>query len=288
MSRRTPLMAVREIRIGSVPIGGERPLALIAGPCVLESEKLAIQVAGTLSEIASELEVPFVFKSSYLKDNRMSHGSYAGPGLESGLRTLARVRSEVGVPVLSDVHEREEIGPAAEVLDALQIPAFLCRQTRLLEEAAAAGKPLNIKKGQFMAPEDMGRVAGKAEAAGNADILLTERGHSFGYHNLVVDMRGIHIMRRLGFPVVFDATHSVQLPGAASGTSGGQPEFVPVLARAACAAGCDALFIETHPKPEEALSDAGSMIPLSDLRALLENILPVAEVVRHRGRRDDA
>ncbi len=179
------------------------------------------------------------------------------------------MKSEVGVPVLSDVHERDEVGPASEVLDAIQIPAFLCRQTRLVEAAARTGLPLNIKKGQFMAPDDMGRIAAKAEAVGNGRVLLTERGVSFGYHNLVVDMRGIEIMRGFGYPVVFDATHSVQLPAAASGASGGQPQFVPVLARAACAAGCDALFIETHPAPGSALSDAHSMIPLSQLSGLL-------------------
>ncbi|MFH1865415.1 MAG: 3-deoxy-8-phosphooctulonate synthase [Candidatus Eisenbacteria bacterium] len=276
-------MAARVVSIGNVQIGEGLPLALIAGPCVIESDDLALEVAGAVKEIAADLGVPFVFKSSYLKDNRSSPGSHAGPGLEHGLRALLRVKRELGVPVLSDVHERGEVGPASEVLDALQIPAFLCRQTRLLEAAARTGLPLNIKKGQFMAPDDMARIVAKAAAVGNERVLLTERGTSFGYHDLVVDMRSFEIMRGAGCPVVFDATHSVQLPAAASGVSGGQPQFVPVLARAACAAGCDALFIETHPTPGSALSDAHSMIPLSELRGLLEGVLPVARAVRATG-----
>ena len=276
-------MAGRVVRIGDVEIGDGRPLALIAGPCVIESEELTLEVAGRVKELAADLGVPFIFKSSYLKDNRLSPGSHAGPGLESGLRVLERVRSELDVPVLSDVHERGEVVPASAVLDAIQIPAFLCRQTRLLEEAARTGLPLNIKKGQFMAPGDMERVADKAAAAGNDRVLLTERGTSFGYHNLVVDMRSIKTMKSFGCPVVFDATHSVQLPGAASGVSGGEPEFVPVLARAACAAGCDALFLETHPSPQSALSDAHSMIPLSELRPVLEGVLAVARAGRAAG-----
>lgn len=276
-------MATRVVSVGGVEIGAGRPLALIAGPCVIEGDATTLEVAGYVREVASELGVPFVFKSSYLKDNRMSPGSFAGPGLEAGLAVLERVKSALGVPVLSDVHERAEVGPASDVLDAIQIPAFLCRQTRLVEAAAATGLPLNIKKGQFMAPGDMARVAAKAEASGAAEVMLTERGTSFGYGNLVVDMRSVEIMRGAGYPVVFDATHSVQLPGAASGVSGGQPEFVPVLARAAAAAGCDALFIETHPEPEKALSDARSMIPLREVRKLLEDVLRVAEAVRTTG-----
>jgi len=274
------MVTARVVTIGGIEIGEGRPLALIAGPCVIESEGLALEVAREVSRIARSLRVPYIFKSSYLKDNRLSAGAYAGPGAEAGLGVLARVRDAVGVPVLSDVHCREEVEAAARVLDALQIPAFLCRQTRLLEEAARAGKPLNIKKGQFMAPDDMGRIAEKAAACGNRSILLTERGSSFGYHNLVVDMRSIPIMRGLGYPVVFDATHSVQLPGTAGGASGGEPEFVPTLARAACAAGCDALFIETHPDPRKALSDARSMVPLGELRALLERVVEIAAIVR--------
>ncbi len=273
-------MADNPVAIGGVEIGRGRPLALIAGPCALESEKMALLVAEALVGIGERLGIGIIFKSSYLKDNRMSHGSYAGPGLDEGLAILSRVKEETGLALITDIHTAEEAPRAAEVVDALQIPAFLCRQTRLLEAAALAGKPLNIKKGQFMAPEDMGKVAGKAVAAGNPRVLLTERGVSFGYHNLVVDMRAVPIMQSLGYPVVFDATHSVQLPGAAGGVSGGQPEFVPVLAKAACAAGCDALFIETHPDPPSALSDAQSMISLAELPGMLEGVLAVARAVR--------
>ena len=273
-------MPAAVVRIGKVEVGRGRPLALIAGPCVLESERLALRVAEGLAESAAALGLPLVYKSSYLKDNRLSPGSYAGPGLDEGLRILARVRSEFGVPVLSDVHERSEVVAAAAALDAIQVPAFLCRQTSLLESVCASGKPVNVKKGQFMAPDDMGRIVAKAEAAGCTSVLLTERGTSFGYHDLVVDMRSIQVMQAFGCPVVFDATHSVQRPGAADGASGGSPEFVPLLARAACAAGCDALFVETHPEPEKALSDARSMLPLRDLGRALEGAVAVARTVR--------
>jgi 2-dehydro-3-deoxyphosphooctonate aldolase (KDO 8-P synthase) len=279
-------MQTRVVEIGGVRIGEGNPLALIAGPCALESEDVALETARSAAELAELLGVPFVFKSSYLKDNRQSPGSYSGPGLEAGLRILSRVKAELGVPVLSDVHERREIEAASDVLDAIQIPAFLCRQTRLVEDAARTGLPLNIKKGQFMAPEDMGSLAAKAHAAGNDSVLFTERGTTFGYHNLVVDMRSIKVMGELGYPVVFDATHSVQLPGGGGGVSGGQPQYVSVLSRAACAAGCDALFVETHPNPSCALSDAQSMIPLDGLRSLLEAVLPVAEVVRTHDTRE--
>jgi len=274
------VVATRTVRVGDIAIGSGHPLVLIAGPCALESESLALEVAAEAKAVADRLGLPFVFKSSYLKDNRLSHGSYAGPGLETGLPILDRVRREVGVPVLSDVHAVDEVGPAAEVLDVIQIPAFLCRQTRLLTAAARTGRPVNIKKGQFMAPEDMARVAGKAEAVGNDRILLTERGVAFGYRNLVVDMAAIGVMRSAGYPVVFDATHSVQRPGSADGVTGGRPEFVPLLARSACAAGCDALFVETHPDPPSALSDAGSMIPLADLETTVASARDVAAVVR--------
>jgi len=273
-------MPQRTVRIGDVEVGAGRGLALIAGPCAIESEELTLGVAEALVRIAADLGVPLVFKSSYLKDNRMSPGAFAGPGLEEGLRILERVKREFGVPVISDVHEREEVGHAARVLDALQIPAFLCRQTRLLEAACATGLPLNIKKGQFMAPEDMRHIVAKAAAAGSHRVMLTERGASPGYHDLVVDMRSIGTMRGFGCPVVFDATHSVQRPGSAGGTSGGSPEFVPLLARAACAAGCDALFVETHPDPSSALSDALSMVPLSELPGVLEGAVAVAKAVR--------
>lgn len=276
----TPEGSTRVVNVGGVSIGSGRPLALIAGPCVLENEKTTFEVARVLKDVSARLDLPLVFKSSYLKDNRLSPGSYAGPGIDDGLRTLEAVGREFDLPLISDVHERGEVERAAEVLDALQIPAFLCRQTRLLEAAARTGKPLNIKKGQFLAPEDMARVAAKALEAGNDGVLLTERGTSFGYHNLVVDMRSIPLMRSFGFPVVFDATHSVQLPGAAAGVSGGQPEFVPTLARAAVAAGCDALFIETHPEPGSALSDAHSMLPLCELEGVLKGIVGLAAVVR--------
>jgi len=268
------------VEIGGVAIGRGRPLALIAGPCALESETVALETASRVAEIAGRLGLPYVFKSSYLKDNRSSPGAYSGPGLDKGLEILARVRSEVGVPVLTDVHSVSEVAPAAEVVDALQIPAFLCRQTSLIEAAAGAGRPLNIKKGQFMSPEDMPRAAEKAVRAGCRDVLLTERGVTFGYRDLVVDMRSIAIMRRGGWPVVFDVTHSLQLPGAADGASGGRPDLAPVLARAACGAGCDALFIETHPEPASARSDALSMVALEDLEGLLTGAAAVAATVR--------
>jgi len=276
-------MTGRIVEIGSVEIGRGRPLALIAGPCVLESEEMALEVARFVAALCGRIGVPYVFKSSYRKDNRLSPGSYAGPGQEDGLRFLARVRREVGVPVLSDVHCREEVAAAAEVLDAIQIPAFLCRQTRLLQAVASTGRPVNIKKGQFMAPEDMGPITAKAVEVGNEQLLLTERGTSFGYHDLVVDMRSLSIMRALGFPVIFDATHSVQLPAAAGGVSGGRPEFVPALARAAAAAGCDALFVETHPDPPSALSDSASMVALEDLESTISGAVEIASLVRERG-----
>ncbi len=273
-------MAQNPVKIGDVRIGRGERLAFIAGPCVIEDEKTLLATARELSGISRRLGVGLVFKASYLKDNRMSPGSYAGPGPRDGLAMLARVRAETGLPVISDVHTDVEVEAAAAVLDAIQIPAFLCRQTRLVEAAAASGRPVNIKKGQFLAPEDMARVAAKATAAGAENVLLTERGVSFGYHNLIVDMRGIQILRATGHPVVFDATHSVQLPGAGAGVSGGQPEFVAVLTRAACAAGCDAVFIETHPNPADALSDSASMVPLSEFERLAEQALAVSEAAR--------
>ncbi|MBD3368211.1 MAG: 3-deoxy-8-phosphooctulonate synthase [Candidatus Eisenbacteria bacterium] len=269
----------KSVRVGSVEIGPGLPLALIAGPCALESLDLALRVGGRVRDLCAALGIPYVFKSSYLKDNRTSPGSYAGPGPERGLEMLGVIREKLGVPVLSDVHERAELPAAADALDALQIPAFLCRQTRLVREAARTGKPLNIKKGQFMAPDDMVRTAGKAIAEENRNVMLTERGSSFGYHDLVVDMRSIAVMRQAGFPVVFDATHSVQRPGAAGGVSGGSPEYVPLLARAAVAAGCDALFLETHPDPPSALSDAHSMVPLDALEEILKAARRVAGAV---------
>ncbi|RME91981.1 MAG: 3-deoxy-8-phosphooctulonate synthase [Verrucomicrobia bacterium] len=252
-----------------------RSLALIAGPCVIESEDLCLEVARTLQRVCRRLQVPYVFKASYDKANRSSVNSPRGPGLEAGLAVLERVRAEVGVPVLTDVHSPGEARRAAEVVDIVQIPAFLCRQTDLVRAAAETAAILNVKKGQFLAPEDMRQVVAKARAFGARRILLTERGASFGYHNLVADMRAIPIMQRTGCPVIFDATHSVQLPGAGGDRSGGQREFAPVLAAAAVAAGADGLFIETHPEPDRALSDGPNMIPLSELPALLRRLVRI-------------
>jgi 2-dehydro-3-deoxyphosphooctonate aldolase (KDO 8-P synthase) len=264
--------------------GLDRPLFLIAGPCVVESLALQLDVAGTLKEICASLAIPFIFKSSYDKANRSSHASFRGPGIDEGLRVLAEVRSQIGVPVLTDVHGAEEIATAAEVVDVLQTPAFLCRQTDFIQAVARAGKPVNIKKGQFLAPEDMQQVVAKARAASGADnILVCERGASFGYHNLVADMRSLAIMRTTGCPVVFDATHSVQLPGGKGTSSGGQREFVPVLARAAVAAGVAGVFMETHPDPDQALSDGPNAWPLGRMRALLETLKELDASVKRAG-----
>jgi len=254
-------------------VGLDRPLFLIAGPCVVESRQLQMDVAGELKAICASLSMPFIFKSSYDKANRSSHASFRGPGMDEGLRVLADVRRHLEVPVLTDVHTIDEIPAVAAVVDVLQTPAFLCRQTDFIQAVAAAGRPVNIKKGQFLAPEDMRQVVAKARAASGADnILVCERGASFGYHNLVSDMRSLAIMRDTGCPVVFDATHSVQLPGGQGTSSGGQREFVPVLARAAVAAGVAGVFMETHPQPEKALSDGPNAWPLSMMRALLETL----------------
>ncbi|HSU44901.1 MAG TPA: 3-deoxy-8-phosphooctulonate synthase [Casimicrobiaceae bacterium] len=265
-------------------VGLERPFFLIAGPCVVESRRLQMDVAGELKTICADLEIPFIFKSSYDKANRSSHASFRGPGMEEGLRVLADVRRHVDVPVLTDVHGEAEIEVVASVVDVLQTPAFLCRQTDFIQAVARAGKPVNIKKGQFLAPEDMRQVVAKARAASHADnILVCERGASFGYHNLVSDMRALAIMRDTDCPVVFDATHSVQLPGGKGSSSGGQREFVPVLARAAIAAGVAGLFMETHPNPEEALSDGPNAWPLAQMRALLETLKELDAVVKRSG-----
>ena len=264
--------------------GLDHKLFLIAGPCVIESLQLQLDVAGELKRICAALHLPFIFKSSYDKANRSSGASYRGPGMEEGLRVLAEVKRQIGVPVLTDVHAEDEIAAAAEVVDVLQTPAFLCRQTDFITAVARAGKPVNIKKGQFLAPEDMQQVVTKARAASGADnILVCERGASFGYHNLVSDLRSLAIMRATGCPVVFDATHSVQLPGGQGTSSGGQREFVPVLARAAVAAGVAGVFMETHPKPEVALSDGPNAWPLHHMRALLETLLDIDAVVKRRG-----
>jgi 2-dehydro-3-deoxyphosphooctonate aldolase (KDO 8-P synthase) len=265
-------------------VGLEHPFFLIAGPCVVESRQLQMDVAGELKTICADLEIPFIFKSSYDKANRSSHASFRGPGMEEGLRILADVRRHVDVPVLTDVHAEAEIGVAASVVDVLQTPAFLCRQTDFIQAVARAGKPVNIKKGQFLAPEDMRQVVAKARAASHADnVLVCERGASFGYHNLVSDMRALAIMRDTGCPVVFDATHSVQLPGGKGTSSGGQREFVPVLARAAVAAGVAGLFMETHPNPDVALSDGPNAWPLREMRALLETLKALDGAVKKSG-----
>jgi 2-dehydro-3-deoxyphosphooctonate aldolase (KDO 8-P synthase) len=265
-------------------VGLNRPLFLIAGPCVVESEQLQIDVAGQLKEICAALSIPFVFKSSYDKANRSSSQSFRGVGMQEGLRILAEVRRQIGVPVLTDVHAEDEIAEAAAVVDVLQTPAFLCRQTDFIHAVAAAGKPVNIKKGQFLAPEDMKNVVDKArEASGCDNILVCERGASFGYHNLVSDMRALAIMRSTGCPIVFDATHSVQLPGGQGATSGGQREFVPVLARAAVAAGVAGVFMETHPDPAQALSDGPNAWPLGRMRELLTTLAELDATVKRRG-----
>jgi 2-dehydro-3-deoxyphosphooctonate aldolase (KDO 8-P synthase) len=263
----------REVRVGSVAIGGGGPLALIAGPCVIEGREMALEIARLVARASAEFGIPAVFKASFDKANRQSLDSFRGPGMEAGLAILAEVKGETGLPVVTDIHAPEQAPRAAEVVDLLQIPAFLCRQTDLVVAAAATGKPVLIKKGQFMAPEDMGPIVEKA--AGVGGVLLGERGTTFGYHNLVVDMKGLAGMRRFGWPVVFDATHSVQLPGAAGGASGGQREFVAPLARAAAGAGIDALFVEVHPDPAQAKSDSDTQLPLAELPELLKQVLAV-------------
>ena len=255
-------------------------LSLIAGPCVIESEKLCLQIAASLQKTCRQLGVFYVFKASFDKANRTSAKSFRGPGLDAGLKTLAKVRAEFGLPVLTDVHTEAQAAAAAEVVDILQIPAFLCRQTDLIEAASATGKIVNLKKGQFLSPQEMAQVIAKARSGGARKILVTDRGTTFGYNNLVADMRAIPILARSGFPVIFDATHSVQLPGGGGDKSGGQREFAPVLARCAVAAGANGLFIETHPHPDQALSDGPNMIPLSQMPAVLKSLLRVHAAVR--------
>ena len=268
------------ISIGPFNIGGNSPLVLIAGPCVIESEKIVRQIAEKLKRITEDLRVPFIFKASYDKANRSSIKSFRGPGLKEGLKILQKIKTDLNIPVLSDVHKEEEVLPASEVLDILQIPAFLCRQTDLLTKAALTEKPINIKKGQFMAPWDMKNVVNKLEESGNKNILLTERGVTFGYNNLVVDMRSLVLMRDYGYPVVFDSTHSLQQPGGKGTMSGGQREMIPDLARGAVAVGCDALFMETHPDPDQALSDGPNMLKLDLLPVLLEQLVTLHQIVR--------
>ena len=257
------------VKIKDISIGAGSHLVLIAGPCVIESENLVLETAQKIKNITDKLKFPFIFKSSYKKANRLSIDSYSGPGMEKGLKILEKVIKDLNVPILTDIHSPDEADPVSEVADVLQIPAFLCRQTDLILAAAKTGKALNIKKGQFIAPEDMDQIAKKAESVGNDQILLTERGSFFGYHNLVVDFRSLVIMSNLGYPVVFDATHSLQLPGGRKTFSSGEPQFIFPLARAAVACGCDALFIETHPRVNDALCDKTSMLPLDKLEQLL-------------------
>lgn len=258
---------------------GRRRLFLIGGPCVIESEQLVCEVAGFLRELCFRLHIPFIFKSSYDKANRTSLRSYRGPGMEKGLAALASVRERFGVPVITDVHSTSEVEPVSRVVDLLQIPAFLARQTDILTAAARTGKPVNVKKAQFLSPRDMTNVVEKLREAGNEKILLTERGAQFGYNNLVVDMRSIAIMSDLGYPVVFDATHSVQLPGGLGGASGGERRFVPALARAAIAAGAHGVFIETHPDPDRALCDGPNSLPLEETARLLEELVRIYDIV---------
>jgi 2-dehydro-3-deoxyphosphooctonate aldolase (KDO 8-P synthase) len=273
------------VKLCGFEAGLDHPFFLIAGPCVIESRELVLEVAGRLKETCAALGIPFVFKASYDKANRSSGKSFRGPGMDKGLEILADVKRTVGVPVLTDVHERSEIAAVAAVVDVLQTPAFLCRQTDFIQAVAASGRPVNIKKGQFLAPHDMRHVVAKAkEANGGADsVMVCERGTSFGYNNLVSDMRSLAILRETGCPVVYDATHSVQLPGGQGAASGGQREFVPVLARAAVAVGIAGLFMETHPNPQQALSDGPNAWPLAKMRPLLEQLRDIDALVKRRG-----
>jgi 2-dehydro-3-deoxyphosphooctonate aldolase (KDO 8-P synthase) len=272
---------MREVNVSSIPMGNEHPLVLIAGPCVIESEDLVLKTAESVRHISDNLDIPFIFKSSYLKDNRSSSQTYQGPGLDEGLRILQKVKEKLGVPVLSDVHDQHDIKSAAEVLDVIQIPAYLSMQTGLVCAAARTGRVINVKKGQFLDPHDMKNIIGKIEGEGNRNILLTERGTCFGYHNLIVDMRSLQILGDMGYPVVFDPTHAIRVYGiSSSDPRGGSPQFVPGLSRAAVAAGIDALFIETHPDCSSALCDAASMWPLELLEGLLRQMKEIDILVR--------
>jgi len=270
----------REIQIGSVRLGGNSPLALIAGPCVIESEAHAMRMAESIAKIASDLGVPYIYKASYDKANRTSINSYRGPGIAEGLRVLRKIKGQFKLPILSDVHDVSQISPAAEVCDVLQIPAFLSRQTDLLVAAGKSNRVINLKKGQFLAPWEMSNAVEKVASTGNENIFLTERGTSFGYQNLIVDMRTFPIMRKLGYPVVFDVTHSVQLPGGEGKSSGGQPGFIEPLARAGVAVGVDGIFLEVHDNPAAALSDGTNALPLDKLRALLTRLKELSTLTR--------
>jgi 2-dehydro-3-deoxyphosphooctonate aldolase (KDO 8-P synthase) len=274
---------MQSVPVGDAVCGPGRPLLWILGPCVIESHELTLRIASTLAELAARLKIPVVFKASFDKANRTSGKSFRGPGLRDGMKTLAAVKERTGLPLLTDIHETHQVGPAAEVCDVLQVPAFLARQTDLVQAAGRSGRVVNVKKGQFMAPWDMRHVVAKMEEVGNRRLLLTERGASFGYNTLVADMRSIPWMQDLGFPVIFDATHSVQMPGGAGDKSGGDRRMVPHLARAAVAAGCDGLFLETHPRPDEALSDGPNMIALDDLPALIECCLRLRQALTCNG-----
>jgi 2-dehydro-3-deoxyphosphooctonate aldolase (KDO 8-P synthase) len=275
----------REIALGSLRLGGGNPLFLIAGPCVIESEAHARMMAEKIAKIAADVGVPYIFKASYDKANRSSLKAYRGPGPKEGLRILGKIKSELKLPILTDIHDTSQAEPAAEVCDVLQIPAFLARQTDLLIAAAKTGRIINVKKAQFLSPWDMGNVAEKVASTGNTKIILTERGASFGYQNLVVDMRSFPVLQKTGYPVVYDVTHSVQLPGEQGHASGGQPEFIEPLARAGVAAGVDGIFLETHDNPAAALSDGANALPLSQLPALLAKLKELGRLVRLWGAR---
>lgn len=270
----------REINIASTKLGSNNPLFIIAGPCVIESEEIAFYTAERLKEICRRINLPFLFKSSYDKANRTSLSSFRGPGLEKGLRILSDVRSKFDIPVISDIHSVEEVKPASEVLDALQIPAFLCRQTDLILAASKTGKPVNVKKGQFLAPWDVKNIIDKFTSTGNHNLFITERGTSFGYNNLVVDFRGFSIMQAFGYPVIFDVTHSLQLPGGQGSCSDGQREFAEPLARAAVAVGVDGLFIEVHPEPDKALCDGPNMMSLDEVEKILNIVKTICDAVK--------
>lgn len=268
------------VTVGNYKVGQGNPMLLLAGPCVIEGYERSLMIGRRAKAIADKLGMPYVFKASFDKANRSSYSSFRGPGLKEGLAILAQIKKDLGVPVVTDIHETYQIEPAAEVADILQIPAFLCRQTDLVYQAGKTGRTVNVKKGQFLAPWDMKNVIKKIEEAGNKNIMLTERGASFGYNTLVTDMRGLAIMRELGYPVVMDATHSVQIPGGHGSSSGGQSQYVPHMARAAAAVGIDALFLEVHDNPAEALSDGPNMVKLDDLEALLKDVLAIDKIVR--------
>ncbi len=271
---------MNDVRVGEIRIGKGNPLVLIAGPCVIENEEITFTTAQKLKEVCNRLGISLIFKSSFDKANRTSGSSFRGPGIDQGLKILSEVKKKFSIPVISDIHAVGEVRPASEVLDALQIPAFLCRQTDLILSSSRTGKPVNVKKGQFLAPWDVKHIIEKFTSTGNQNLLLTERGTSFGYNNLIVDFRGFSVIRSFGYPMLFDVTHSLQLPGGEGSSSGGQREFAPSLARAAVATGVDGLFVEVHPDPMKALSDASTMIPLNEIEGLLQQTKTLHDMVR--------